>query len=82
MKAYTTTSHTIELARPKKKLDGSFRDPEWKVSLAARQAIASERTLELARPKRLTEGYRPFRSPIWKVGVGALNAMASHRSVK
>ena len=79
MKYYVTPTHTLELAKPKMRLEGMFRDPQWTVPVAARQAIASERTLELARSKRFIEGYKPCRSPIWKVGVGPLNAMASHR---
>lgn len=73
------SSHILELAKPKKHMEGLYRDAQWPVPITAREAMATERTLDLARPKRLAEGYKSNRSPIWKVGIGPLNAVASHR---
>ena len=67
------------LAKPKLKLDGPFRAPQWTVPVGAKQAIATERVMELAKAKKPAEGYQPCRSATWKVGVGALNAVSSNR---
>ena len=79
-KYYNITAQVENLAKPKPRPDGPFRDAEWKVSDSAKQCIASERLGELSRPKKPAEGYQPPRDALWKVGVGALNAVASNRS--
>ena len=81
-KYYSITTHVENLAKPKLRPDGPFRDAQWKVSNGAKQCIASERLGELSRPKKPAEGYKPARDALWKVGVGALNAVASNRSVQ
>ena len=67
------------LAKPKQRHEGPFRDPEWTVSTAARQATPSDRVTDLAKSKKLAEGYHPSREVVWRVGVGARNAVASNR---
>ncbi len=77
-----TPSEYIEnLARPKSRPSGPFRDPQWTVSTAAQQATPSDRVMDLAKPKRLSEGYQSSREVEWKISTGAKNAMASNRSV-
>jgi len=71
--------HIDSLAQPKKRPDGPFRDPQWKVAQSALEASASDRLLELARSKRLADGYQPSREVVWRVGTGAKNAVASNR---
>ena len=78
-KLYEVTTHMENLARPKTHVEGPYRDAQWPVSKATKEATASERLQELAKPKKPAEGYTPCRSVIWKVGVGALNAVTSNR---
>ena len=73
------SEHTESLARPKERPDGPFRDPEWKVSPASKQATATDRVMELSKSKKLADGYHPCRDVIWKVGMGARTAVASNR---
>ena len=68
-----------DLAKHKTRLDGPFREPEWKVSEAAMQAAPTERVQELAKPKKVPEGYEADREVVWKVGTGTLNAVTSNR---
>ena len=78
-KKCTPSEHVEQLARPKQRPDGPFRDPEWKVTSGALQATYTERVGELAKPKRLADGYQPSRDVVWRVSVGARNAVASNR---
>ena len=73
------SEHTEQLARPKLRHEGPFRDPQWVVSQAALGGVASEKVGELARPKKLAEGYQQSRDVIWRVSLGARNAIASNR---
>lgn len=78
-KSCTPSLHVEQLAKPKQRPEGPFRDPQWKVEKGALQAIPTERLSELSKPKKVAEGYQPSRDVIWKVGVGARNAVASNR---
>ena len=73
------SEHTDRLAKPKHSMEGPFREPQWQVSEATKNARASECVLELSRAKRLAEGYQPCRNVEWKVSNGAKNAVASNR---
>ena len=75
------SEHTEQLAKPKERPDGPFRDPEWKISPVTMQATATDRVMELSKPKKLADGYQPCRDVIWKVGMGARTAVASNRYV-
>lgn len=76
---YDITPNLESLARPKMHSEGPFRDAQWIVSEAAKQAIPRERLHDLAKAKKTAEGYQPSREALWKVGVGALNAVSSNR---
>lgn len=78
-KLYEITPNLDYLAKPKPHFDGPYRDAQWPVSNAAKEAIAGERLLDLSKSRKLAEGYMPCRGVIWKVGVGALNAVTSNR---
>lgn len=78
-KSYMATERIENLAKPKVRLDGPFRDPQWQVSDPAREAIPTDRVLELAKAKKLAEGYRTCRGVIWRPSPGAMNAVASNR---
>lgn len=69
-----------QLARPKTRGDGPFRDPMWRVSSSTRRAIATPRILELSRPKQVAEGYIPSREVEWVIPRNALRAIASERT--
>lgn len=73
------SEHTDSLAKPKQRLDGPFRDPQWKVSGGALQAVPSDRLMELSKPKKLADGHQPSRDVVWKVSSGAKHAVASNR---
>lgn len=74
------TDRLEQLAVPKNRKDGSFRNPEWVVSRSARNAKANGRLHELAKPKQLTESYRPnLDIEELKVPVAALKAKLTER---
>jgi len=76
----TATPRVEQLARPKTRGDGPFRDPMWRVSSSSRRAVATPRVLELARPKQVAEGYQPCREVEWVIPRNALRAIASDRT--
>lgn len=78
-KLYEITPNLENLAKPKKCVEGPFRDAQWPVSKAAKEAIASERLLELSKSKKLSDGFMQNRDVVWKIGVGPLNAVTSNR---
>ena len=78
-KQYSVTSHTESLAVPKKHVEGPFRDPQWEVSKASKEATPTDRLTDLAKAKKLADGYQPCKSVVWKVSTGARNAVASTR---
>ncbi len=78
-KSCTPSDHTDQLAKPKQRPDGPFREPQWTVHGGALQATPTDRVCELAKPKKLADGYQPSREVVWKVGVGTKNAVASNR---
>ena len=74
------TPRVEQLARPKTRGDGPFREPTWRVSSASRRTVATPRVLELARPKQLAEGYQPCREVEWIIPRNTLRAIASERT--
>ena len=75
----TASEHTERLAKPKERVEGLFREPQWRVSDGAKSARPSDRLFDLSRPKKVAEGYQPCREVEWRVTHGAKNAVASER---
>ncbi|KAL3864484.1 hypothetical protein ACJMK2_006163 [Sinanodonta woodiana] len=68
-----------QLATPKKRPEGPFREPGWPVTYAAKTASAGTRCLELARAKTIVEGYQLPREVEWPVSRAAKRAVATGR---
>ncbi|XP_076461201.1 sperm microtubule associated protein 2-like isoform X2 [Babylonia areolata] len=73
------SDHVTNLALPKSRPDGPFRDPQWPVSDQAKSAVASARCMELARAKPLAEGFQHAKEIEWPVSKAAKRAQASGR---
>jgi len=73
------TARLDQLATPKERLLGDFREAEWKVSKGAKSYSTSVRTMELSKPNSLAEGFVPQRDCVWPVSVAARHAIAGPR---
>lgn len=67
------------LAYPKKRPEGPFREPQWPVSLSAKNASATERCSELSRAKTTTDAYQKPRDEMWPISRAARRATATPR---
>lgn len=79
-KRAVTSSRVEQLACPKKRSDGPFREPMWRVSSGSRRAVATPRILELSRHKQTVEGYKSCREVEWVIPRSALRTIASERT--
>ncbi|KAK0051975.1 testicular haploid expressed protein [Biomphalaria pfeifferi] len=68
-----------QLASPKARPEGPFREPTWQITERALKSVASPRCLELARSKSLVEGFLPAKDIEWPVSRAAKQASASER---
>lgn len=73
------TARLDQLATPKERLFGDYREAEWRVSKGAKSHSTSVRTMELSKPNSLSEGFVPQRDCVWPVTVAARHAIAGPR---